>query len=397
MKKLLVLAAGPLQVPIIRRAREMGYYVIAADANPRAAGLPLADKAFVVDICSEEKMLHIAQDEQIDGIIHPCTEVAMNVMGYINDKLQLSGIGLETALRVTNKHYMREAFRRGDAPSPQSQLCTDADHAWRIFQSMMEGNAILKPTRNSGSRGVSKVDVGILKEEFYSRYYTALMESRDNSVVIENFIEGPEFSVEAIVWHGISHMITVTDKKTTLAPYFVELGHSQPSVHSDDIQQLLYEATEKGIKALGIDNCAVHSELKIQNGQAYIMEIGARLGGDFITTDLTPLSTGIDIVGAAIRVSMGEAPDLQPKAEGQGVCIRYFTPKPGRLTAIENTHFLKAPYIYDSAIFCQVGDIIPEVRSSLDRSGYVIVTAPTPQLAIERAENIVEEINLTTN
>lgn len=396
MKRLLVLAAGPLQAPVIRRAREMGCYVIAADADPEAVGLCMADKAVVANIRSEEVMLHIAQEEQIDGIIHPCTEVAMNVMGRINDELHLSGIGLETALRTTNKYLMREAFRRGDAPSPQSLLCTDADHAWRIFHDILEGNAILKPTRNSGSRGVSKVDACMTREDFDSRYYKALTESRDNSVLIEHFIEGPEFSVEAIVWQGTPHMIAMTDKKTTLAPFFVELGHSQPSVYSDNVKQLLYDATEKGIRALGIDNCAVHSELKIHDGQAFIVEIGARLGGDFISTHLTPLSTGIDFVAAAISVCMGEEPDLRPRAAGQGVCIRYFTPKPGRLATIENAHLLNAPYVCNSAISCQVGDIIPEVRSSLDRSGHVIVTAPTPWVAIERAEKMIEEIQFIT-
>ena len=118
MKKLLVLAAGILQVPVIKKAREMGYYVIAADGDPCACGLMYADKAIVANIVDESTMLKIAVDEQIDGVIHPCSEVSMAVMGRINDEMHLSGISREQAIKATNKHLMREAFKKYGAPSP---------------------------------------------------------------------------------------------------------------------------------------------------------------------------------------------------------------------------------------------------------------------------------------
>ena len=111
VKKLLVLAAGLLQIPVIRKARELGIYTIATDGDSAAPGLPLADKAVVADIVSEETMLALARREGIDGVIHPCSEVSMAVMGRINDELHLHGISRETALRATNKHLMREAFK----------------------------------------------------------------------------------------------------------------------------------------------------------------------------------------------------------------------------------------------------------------------------------------------
>ena len=114
MKRILVLAAGILQIPIIKKAHEMGLFVIAADANPKAVGFQYADKSVVANITDEDEMLHIAMQEKIDGVIHPCSEVSMSVMGHINDKMCLCGISRETAVRATNKHLMREAFcRRG--------------------------------------------------------------------------------------------------------------------------------------------------------------------------------------------------------------------------------------------------------------------------------------------
>ena len=401
MKKLLVLAAGILQVPIIKRAREMGYYVIAADGNPNAVGLQYADKQICANITSEEEMVAIAKQEQIDGVIHPCSEVSMNVMGRIHDELNLSGVSRKQAVVATNKHLMREAFKKGDAPSPISILAKSAEDAWEQFMAM-PGDAILKPNRNSGSRGIAKVSKGsngvseVSKEDFYKLYDIALEESRDNSVLIEQFIEGPEFSVEIIVWEGKVNVLTVTDKKTTEAPHFVELGHNQPSCFPEETVALIKDAAVRGVKALGVDKCACHAEVKVQDGKAYLMEIGARMGGDFISTVLTRLSTGIDMVAAAIDCALNIKPDLTPKAAPQGVCIRYFCPKPGKLVSISNTEVLDDPRVHEWEIYHQVGDEIPEVTSSLCRSGHVIVTEETPQKAIAYAESLLNEVKMET-
>lgn len=401
MKKLLVLAAGILQVPIIKRAREMGYYVIAADGNTNAVGLQYADKQICANITSEEEMVAIAKQEQIDGVIHPCSEVSMNVMGRIHDELNLSGVSRKQAVVATNKHLMREAFKKGDAPSPISILAKSAEDAWEQFMAM-PGDAILKPSRNSGSRGIAKVSKGsngvseVSKEDFYKLYDIALEESRDNSVLIEQFIEGPEFSVEIIVWEGKVNVLTVTDKKTTEAPHFVELGHNQPSCFPEETVALIKDAAVRGVKALGVDKCACHAEVKVQDGKAYLMEIGARMGGDFISTVLTRLSTGIDMVAAAIDCALNIEPDLTPKAAPQGVCIRYFCPKPGKLVSISNTEVLDDPRVHEWEIYHQVGDEIPEVTSSLCRSGHVIVTEETPQKAIAYAESLLNEVKMET-
>ncbi len=395
-KKLLVLAAGILQLPIIRKAHDIGYYVIAADGDSKACGFQYADKAICADITSEEEMLNIAREERIDGVIHPCSEVSMNVMGRINDELGLSGISKEQAIRATNKYLMREAFEIGNAPNPKSILTIDVNDAWCHFCSDFETDAILKPSRNSGSRGIAKVTKGVGVEEFAGLYKRALKESRDKSVLIEQFIEGPEFSVEIIVWQNNVNVLTVTDKKTTGTPYFVELGHSQPSCFPHELVNIIKEAAVAGVKALGVNNCACHAEVKVQNEKAYLMEVGARLGGDFISTELTHLSTGIDMVAAAINCALGVEPCLVPTEETHGVCVRYFCPEPGKLVSISNMELLEDNRVYDSEIYHVVGDVIPEVTSSLCRSGHVIVIEKTPQKAIELAEKIVREVKLKT-
>ena len=392
----MVLAAGLLQVPVIRKAREMGYYVIAVDDDAEAPGMKLANKAIVPGgLMNEEKMVAIAREELVDGVIHPCSEVAMNVMGRINDELHLNGVSREAALRATNKHLMREAFEAYGAPSPKSYCTESIEEGYRLFQSI-GGKGILKPSRNSGSRGVAEIEPGLPFEEFAALFERSKEESRDASVMIEQFVEGPEFSVEIIVWDGQVNVLQVTDKKTTEAPYFVELGHSQPSFFADSIVDAVKQAAVKGVRALRVNNCACHAEVKVQAGQAYIMEIGARLGGDFISTELTHLSTGIDMVGAAIDVALGIEPCLEPVAEPHGVAIRYFTPKPGKVVSISNTEVLNRPDVYDAEIYVKPGDEVREVKSSLDRSGHVIVTAPSVHQAIDIAENLVTSVKIVT-
>ena len=396
MKKIMVLAAGLLQIDVIEKAKSMGYYVLAVDGNPKAPGFNVADKAICADIVNEETMLKIARDEHVDGVIHPCSEVSMAVMGRINDELGLSGISREQAICATNKHLMRKAFEKGNAPSPKSILAQDAEDAWSRLQNEFDTDAILKPSRNSGSRGIAKVSRNMDKGDFVRAYDEALSESRDHSVLIEQFIEGPEFSIEMIVWQGEIHVLTVTDKKTTGAPHFVELGHNQPSCFSANDVETLKAAAVAGVRALGVNNCACHAEAKLMNGKAYLMEVGARLGGDFISTELTHLSTGIDMVAAAIDVALGVEPDLSAKEEPKGVCIRYFCPKPGKLVSISNTEVLNNPHVYLWEIYPKEGDVIPAVTSSLCRSGHVIVTEKTPQKAIELAERLIESVKFET-
>lgn len=395
-KRLLVLAAGILQVPVIKKAKEKGYYVIVVDGDSNAIGLQYADKAICANITDEGIMLEIAREQHVDGVIHPCSEVSMNVMGRINDELSLTGITKEQAIRATNKHLMREAFEKGNAPSPKSILTDSAEDAWEHLQDDFSTDGILKPSRNSGSRGIAKVVRDMNKADFVNAYNIALNESRDKSVLIEQFIEGPEFSIEIIVWNGRVNVLTVTDKKTTGAPHFVELGHNQPSCYSKEDVDTLEAAAIAGVKALGVNNCACHAEAKLMNGKAYLMEIGARLGGDFISTELTHLSTGIDMVAAAIDVALGIEPDLSVKEEPKGACIRYFCPKPGRLISVSNIEVLDNPHVYKKEIYVHEGDIIPEVTSSLSRSGHVIVIEKTPQKAIELAERLIREVKFDT-
>jgi len=392
MKKLLIIGAGILQIAVIEKAKEKGIFTLVADGDPKAIGLAIADKPIVIDIVNPKALLGIALNEKIDGVIHPCSEVGMNTMGTINDIMGLSGIGLETAIRSTNKEKMRKAFELGNAPSPFSKTVTTFDEALSTVYEL-NGDTIFKPSRNSGSRGVTRLSHHSQIDEYQFAFQRAIENSFDNSVVIEKYIEGPEFSVEISIWNNEPRVIAITDKLTSGSPYFVELGHSQPSQFSSQILFKIKKAAISGCKALGLDWCVAHAEIKLQDDTPYLMEIGARLGGDFISTQLVHLSTGVDFTSAAIDLALGLIPDLTPRHASQGAAIRYFTPQSGILTKLDVANeIMSNPNIFSIEIYRKVGDKIPVLKSSLDRSGHIIATGENAVQAIINAERGINQI-----
>ena len=136
MKKILIIAAGILQIPVIKRAQEMGYYTIAVDSNKNAPGIKIANKSIIADITDSELILKYAIEEKINGVIHPCSEVAMNTMARINEEMCLSGIDLKMAIKSTNKVQMRTAFESANISSPISKEVYNDENAIQIAKKL---------------------------------------------------------------------------------------------------------------------------------------------------------------------------------------------------------------------------------------------------------------------
>jgi len=396
MPTLLVLAAGRLQLPAITTARRMGLRVVAADGDRDAPGLALADTAYVINILDADACLEVARREQVAGVIHICSEVSMYAMGRINEELGLAGIDSATAVRATNKEKMRQAFEAAGVPSPKSigvRTVEDALEAARQIGPPL----ILKPSRNSGSRGVTRINPGDGDDVLAAAFRYALAESREASALVEEFVEGPEFSVEILTWNGRPHVLAVTDKVTTGAPHFVETGHSQPSRQPPEARRAIEKAAVAGVRALGIDWAASHAEITLGPRGPAIIEIGARLGGDFITTELVPRSTGIDMVEGAVNLALGRKPDLKPRHAPQGAAIRYLTPRPGRVLAVKGTdEARRMPGVKVVEVDVGVGDTVPEVKSSLTRVAHVIAEGAGADEAVANAEAARDAIRIET-
>ncbi|MDY7011711.1 MAG: ATP-grasp domain-containing protein [Planctomycetota bacterium] len=396
MSTLLVLAAGSLQLPAVTTAKRMGLRVVAADGDAHAPGLALADVAYVINILDADACLKIARKEKIDGVVHICSEISMYAMGRINEELGLHGIDSATAVRATNKEQMRQAFASAGAPSLMYIGVTTAEETLAASE-RIGLPSIVKPSRNSGSRGVTLLTKEDGPEKVIAAFEYAMSQSRDPSALIEEFVEGPEFSVEILIWDGQPHVLTVTDKETTGAPHFVETGHSQPTRQAESVRQAIESAAVKGVRALGIDWAAAHAEIKLSPRGPVLMEIGARLGGDFITTELVPRSTGIDIVEGAINLALGRQPDLKPKNSVRGASIRYLTPRTGKVTSIEGVERAKGMQgVKIIALGVEAGGEVPAITSSLTRVGHVIAEGATAEQAIANAEAARDAIIIHT-
>lgn len=386
MKKIMILGASILQLPAIKTAKEMGLEVIAVDMNPEAVGfeVPGVIKE-VISTIDTAAILDSAKKHNIDGIMTLATDMPMQSVAAVCHEMGLVGISKDAALKATNKAFMREALKTENVPVPLFYRVREKNEFKRAVEHVRSAGfkCIAKPADNSGSRGVSLLDLNSDLDKAYC--YTAQY-SRDGEIVVEEYMEGPEVSVETLAVNGDIHVIQITDKLTTGAPYFVEMGHNQPSLLQESTKEKISEVAIAANRAIGIQSGPSHTEIKVTKDGPKIVEIGARLGGDCITTHLVPLSTGVDIVKCNIQIALGEKPDLEQKWN-KGAAIRYLKTDTGivrRITGVKKAE--EVPGVVQVSIVHGVGEHVGEIRSSGDRAGFVIAQADSATDAIAASE-----------
>lgn len=368
MKKLAIIGASYLQEPLVRKANEMGINTICFAWAEGATCAEICNKFYDISIVEKEEILRICQQERIDGIATIASDVAAPTVAYVANRMGLVGNDYEAAVRANNKYLMRNALIQAGVPCPKYMMMTQEDlPSFEKLDTLRDVQLplIVKPSDRSGSLGVTKVET---PASFFPAVEKAISASFKKQAMVEEFIEGREISVEFISYNGTHYPLQITDKVTTEAPHFVELEHHQPSNLSTKQFHDIYAITTNALNALGITNGASHSEYKItKDGRIAVMEIGARMGGDFIGSDLVRLSTGYDYVKGVIDVALGQFQEpvlLLHKHSGV-----YFLCK-------ETEHLL--PIIRNwkqNPVFVQ-GKItdteLRNVEKSADRSGYVI-------------------------
>lgn len=318
-------------------------------------------------------------------------------------------------------------------PIPEYYAAADYE-AFSEAVDKLEGDCIVKPADNAGSRGVVHMDYKVhqgrqLEYETLARkesaermaaYYRAIYHysrgnARNGTVMVEEYMHGPEVSVEMMVTEGEPHILTITDKFITPPPYFVELAHCEPSRLDPQTQEQIRKVAAQAVRAIGLDNAPAHVEIKVTEEGPKIVELAARLGGDFITSRLVPLSTGIDMVGASVLLATGEVPDLTPKWK-RGAAIHFISVSNGpsgsedsetassgqqeaaqagvitRITAPDALYGLEG--VEEIILYKKPGDHVQGTRSSNDRLGHVITTGETPEQAMELGKQVLAQIGV---
>ena len=394
MKKIMILGASILQLPAIEKAKELGLEVIAVDMNPAAVGFGVNGVVKeVISTIDTPAILEAAKKHEINGVMTLASDMPMQSVAVVSREMGLVGVSEDTALKATNKAFMRDALKEEGVPIPLYYRVKGKEAFAESVEKVRKAGykCIVKPADNSGSRGVD-----LLKDDtdLNAAYDYTVKYSRSGEIVVEEFMEGPEVSVETLAVDGDVYVIQITDKLTTGAPYFVEMGHSQPSQLGVETKKRISEITIAANKAIGIKNGPSHTEIKVTRDGPKIVELGARLGGDCITTHLVPLSTGIDMVEASIRIALGEKPDLEPKWS-RGAAIRYLKTETGTVTEVTGVEEAERfPGVKQVSIVHGVGEQVGEIKSSVDRAGFVIAQAENAPKAMRIAEEGIQKISV---
>lgn len=361
MKKIAIIGASYLQLPLVLKANEMGLETHCFAWDKDAICKFHAHFFYPISILEKEQILEKCKEIGVDGILTIASDIATLTVNYVAEKLNLIGNGYESAQLATNKHKMRTTFAENNLKSPRYRLIKKGqvlDNSKLIYP------LIVKPTDRSGSLGVIKVNEESQLNEAIKQAQT---ESFAQEAIVEQFIEGKEVSVESISWEGKHYILAITDKEITKPPYFVELAHHQPSLLKKDVQIKIKEETIKALNAVNLKYGAGHTEFLItKDDEIFIVEVGARMGGDFIGSDLVYLSTGYDFLKAVVNIAMGSFET--PKLVWEKYSGIYFLSK-------ETDYLLKyfeeetIPEIIKKEL---LSNELKSIHSSSERSGYII-------------------------
>ena len=393
-KKMMILGASALQVEAIKKAKELGYQVISVDYDENAVGFLLADIKLVVSTLDKEEVLRQAIIYQPDVVLTSTSDGPVRTAAYVNEKLgKKPDLSYEDSLCATIKSNMRDRLKEFGLPIPEYYVT----HNFEEFEQAvneLNGYAIVKPADNAGSRGVVLLENEALKKR-KEIYEYSKANSKNGIVMVEEFMSGPEVSVESMTVNGKTTVITITDKITTKPPFFVEIGHCEPSELPKDVKDKIIEITKKAAKAIGFINCPSHTEMKITNKGPKIVELAARLGGDFITSKLVPLSTGVDLVGNSIVLATGGTVELEKKWD-QGAAICFIQGHAGTIKEITiDPDIYDLPGVEEVVLYKKTGDTIHDTESSNDRLGHVVATGKTAKDARKTAQKALEGITIT--
>lgn len=386
-RSILVFGVGELQKSIIDRAHKMGLYVVGIDPCEDAFAKDDCDAFEVVGGQDYEGTIAVAKKYGISAIVTAATDKPLVMMARVAKALKLPFYSEETARWSTDKFQMKQRFIEGGVPCAKGRLISSIEEA-----SDLNYPIIVKPRDNSGSRGVKICNTPIELKESIDE---ALQYSHLGSVLVEEVIEGPEYSIESLHYDGKSEVIQFTKKKTTPFPYNVELGHKQPANLSDDIKDQIREIVSKIGVALKFENCPSHTELKVNDRGIFVIETSPRLGGDYITSTLTPLSTGINMEDQLLYIALGEKVDTKSGRVNKASGVCFFSYPKGEVKSIapEISEMASLPHIHNFELKLKVGDFINQITSSLNRYGQFIVDGETREEVDELIVKYEKKIN----
>lgn len=366
-EKIAILGANEPLIPFYRQAKALGYEVIGIAIEKGAVCKKYCDRFYPVSFADKDDVVEVCRKEKVDGIISFSLESALPTVAYVAKKLGLISNSEESIKLTQSKFAQRQALEKAGIPVPKYYLIEDEADLAKV---QCRFPVIVKPVDSGGSQGICKVEN---QNNLTEAYKYAISFSRTSKAIVEEFVDGREFSVEYISYQGKHYFLQITDKVTSGAPRFVEMQHHQPADIPVSVWERIQTMVEGTLTALKIENSASHTEIKWNShDELFIIETGARMGGDYIASDLVRLSTGYDFVEGAIKLAVGkfEVPSF-PNPMHSGV---FFYSK----LAPEVGEIIKHHEKYPEIVEWEYSDEpLMEVKSNADRRGYFLYQKET--------------------
>ncbi len=360
----LVLAGGFPQITLIKKLKARGCYTVLADWNDEPVAKKYADKYYQVSTLDVEAIKNVAVKEKADFLITVCTDQALLTVAKVSEELNMPCyINYETALNVTNKQYMKEVFCNNGIPTAKHIIkaaITPEDI------SSMHFPLIVKPADCNSSKGVAKVkNFTELKEAFDFAENC----SRTNTVVVEEFIEGRELSVDVYVDSGRAVVLDITNsEKIKDDNKFVINRTWHPAEINSDTKAQVEKVAQQIAEAFGIVDSPMLIQMIERDGAVFVLEFSARTGGGVKFITIKELS-GFDVIDAVIDLTLGEKPKVKKAVSPCRYMIdEYIYCKPGVFDHLENFEELKNQGIlFDYYLFKWRGAQFDSISSSGDR------------------------------
>jgi len=386
---ILILGAGVYQVPLIRRAVESGYRVTVASYGDYP-GMKIAHNVWHVDTTDRETLLDLARKHKIDAVTTTGTDVAMPAIGYLNDSLELPGVGFETARLTSDKILMQRRFRGRGVPSARFSECMTLGDAKSAAEEIGLP-VIIKAPNSSGSRGITVVTSGDHLEEAF-RFAKEV--ASNSAVLAEELLIGEEFGAQAVIIDGEMSAFLCHNDTVTAPPVTVPVGHSCPSRLPLDVQDEARDVCARAARALEITDAVCNCDLIHTKGGVKILEIGARVGATGIP-EIVLLHYGIDLYHLALSFALGERPVIS-SLKGLASAIRIVeAPRTGRLVSCHvSEELMGREGVIAVDLDYPVGSPVRKFRVGPDRIGSVVVTAEDADAAERFADSIIQELHI---
>lgn len=397
------MGGGVEATPAVSLAQSMGIHVLVSDENPNAPCFSVAEDSIILSTYDVEGMVAEALRynetvRPIDGVLCVGSDVPLTV-ARVSEALGLPGVSVESAKLATDKILMKERFLADGVPIPWFSGVESLKHLQELVESQ-RFPLIIKPADSRGARGVLQLRFGV---DLDWAYKTAKQFSPTGRVILERFLSGPQVSTESLVLNGRAYTPGFADRNyeymERFAPHVIENGGQLPSHLSADLHQAVRELVQKAASSIGIRNGIVKGDIVVFEGRPHVIEVAARLSGGYFCTHEIPLSTGVDLVGAAIRQALGEPvnpDDLLPRF-CRPVAQRYLFPEPGEVISVDIPNWITAdPEVAYFEIRIKPGDSVPPPVHHPARAGVVIATGSTSALALSKAQAAASAVKIVT-